>query len=50
MFYLWENYYKPTSVLYYIAVYVSWLTKLILLDLQRNWTYECALGTKFIHV
>ena len=44
MYYLCEKYYKPITVDYYIADCVSWVPRLTLLDLRRNWTYERALG------
>ena len=40
MYYLREKYYKPITAQYYIADCVSWVPRLILLDLQANWTYE----------
>ena len=40
MQYLWEKYYKPFIVHYYIADYVNWVPRLTLMDLQTNWTYE----------
>ena len=48
MYYLCEKYYKPITVQYYIADCVIWVPRLTLLDLQTNWTYECALGTEFV--
>ena len=44
MYYLYEKYYKPITVQYYIANCVSWVPKLTLLDLRTNWIYEHALG------
>ena len=39
MYYLCEKYYKPITVQYYIANCVSWVPRLTLLDLRKNWTY-----------
>ena len=50
MYYLREKYYKPITVQYYIADCVSWVPRLILLDLQTNWTYERILRTELIHM
>ena len=50
MYYLCEKYYKPITVQYYIACCVSWVPGLTLLDLQTNWTYECADGMKPIRI
>ena len=50
MYYLCEKYYKPITVQYYIADCVSWVPRLTLLDLRKNWTYECALRTELIHI
>ena len=38
MYYLCEKYYKPITVQYYIADCVSWVPRLTLLDLRKNWT------------
>ena len=37
MYYLCEKYYKPITVWYPIADCVSWVLRLILLDLGTNW-------------
>ena len=37
-YYLCEKYYKPTTIQYYIANCVSWVSMLTLLDLWTNWT------------
>ena len=50
MYYLCENYYKPITVPYYIANYVSWVPRVTLLDLRTNWTYEHALGMEPVHM
>ena len=42
MYYLYEEYYKLITVRYYIADCVIWITRLTLLDLETNWTYEHA--------
>jgi len=39
---LYEEYYKLITVRYYIADCVIWITRLTLLDLETNWTYEHA--------
>ena len=44
MHYLCEKYYKRITIQYYMANCISWVPRLTLLDLQTNWTYECALG------
>ena len=51
-FYVWlcGKYYKPVTVQYYIADCVSWVPRLTLLDSWKNWTYKCALRTKFIYM
>ena len=43
MYCLCGKYYKPFTVQYHIANYVSWVPRLTLLDLQTNCTYEHAL-------
>ena len=60
MYYLCEKYYKPltcgtvmvlhysNTVWYYIVHCVSWLPRLMLLDLQTNWTCECAIRMELI--
>ena len=50
MYYLCEKYYQSITAQYYIADYVNWIPRLILLDLQTNWTYEHALGTQLVHI
>ena len=50
MYYLCEKYYKLVTVQYCIADYVSWVPRLILLDLRTNWTYECALGMELVRM
>ena len=40
IYYLCEEYYKPITVQCCIADCVSWVPRLILLDLQTNWIYE----------
>ena len=50
MYYLCEKYYKPITVEYYIADCVSWVPRLILLDLRTNWTYEHALGMELVRM
>ena len=36
IFYLCEKYYKPITVLYCVADFVSWVPRLTLLDLPTN--------------
>ena len=48
MYYSCEKYYKPTTVQYYIADCVRWVTRLTLLGLRTNWIYERALGTELV--
>ena len=36
MYYLCEKYYKPITVQYYIADYVSWVPRLTLFDLTNK--------------
>lgn len=50
IYYLWEKYYKPIAVQYYIADCVRCVSRLILLDLGKNWTCEYTLGTEFVHM
>ena len=50
MYDLCEKYYKPITVQYYIANFVSWVPRLTLLDLQTNWTYERALKMELIRM
>ena len=50
MYYLCEKYYKPITVQYYIADYVSWVPRLTLLDLRTDWTFECSLGTELVRM
>ena len=50
MYCLCDNYYKHITVQYYIANCVCWVHRLILLDLQKNWTCEQALGMEIIHM
>ena len=50
MYYLCEKYYKPITVQYYIAECVSWVSRLTLLDLQINWTYEHSLETELVRM
>ena len=50
MYYLCEKYYKPITVHYYIADGVSWVPRLIFLDLRTNWTYKRALRTELIRM
>ena len=50
IYHLWEEYYKPIAVQYYIADCVSCVSRLILLDLWKNWTCEYTLGTEFVHM
>ena len=47
--FVWK-YYKPTTVQYYIADYVSWEPKLTLLGLWTTWTYEHTFRTELIHM
>ena len=37
IYYLYEKYYKPIIVMYYIASCVGWVPRLTLLDLRTNW-------------
>ena len=46
MYYLCERYHKPITVHYYIADDVSSVSRLSLLDLGTNQTYEHALETE----
>ena len=39
---------KYVTVQYYIANCVSWVPRLILLDLRTTWTYECALRMELV--
>ena len=39
MYYLYEKYYTPITIQYYIASCVSWVPLLTFLDLSTNWTY-----------
>ena len=48
MYYLCEKYCKPFIIQYYIPDCVSWVPRLTLLNLQRNWIYEYALRTELI--
>ena len=48
MYYLCEKYYKPITIQYYIANCVSWVPRLILLDLGTNLTYKCALRLELV--
>ena len=50
MYYLCEKFHKPITVQYYIVYCVSWVPRLNLLDLQPNWTYECALGMELVRM
>ena len=34
-----DRYYKPVTVQFNIADYVSWILRLTLLDIGTNWTY-----------
>ena len=43
MHYLYEKYYKPITVQYYVADSLSWVPRLNLLELWVNWTYEYAI-------
>ena len=38
MYYLYENYYIPKTVQYYVTDCISWVPRLISLDLVTNWT------------
>ena len=49
IYFLCEKYYKPTTVWYPIADCVSWVLRLILLDLGTNWIMN-VLRTELIHV
>ena len=40
MYYLCEEHYKLITMQYHIANCVSWVCRLILLDLGTNWTYK----------
>ena len=44
--YFCEKYYKPLTVPYYTADYVSWVPGLTMMGLQTNWTFERALRTE----
>ena len=44
MYYLCEKYHKPIIIQNCITDCLSWIPRLILLDLT-NWTYKCTLGT-----
>ena len=48
MYYLCEQYYKPITAQNYIIDPVSWVPRLIWLDLEMNWTYECVLGIELL--
>ena len=50
MCYLWEKYYKPTTVQCHVANCVSWVPRLTLLDLKIDWTYKHAPGMKIVHM
>ena len=50
MYYLREKYYKPITVQYYIDDCVRWVSRLTLLDLQTDWTYEHTLRMKLVHM
>ena len=50
MYYLCEKYYKMTALQYYIADCVSWVPRLILLNLGTNWTYEHTLRMELVHM
>lgn len=43
-----DRYYKPVTVQFNIADYVSWVLRLTLLDIETNWTYT--LGRKLIRM
>ena len=38
MYYLYEKFYKPITVQYYISNYISWISRLTLLDFETKWT------------
>ena len=40
MYYLCEKYYKSITVHYYIDNCVSWVPRLTLEDLGKNWTFK----------
>ena len=50
MSYLREKYYKPITVQHDITNCVSWVSRLSLLDLRTNWTYECALRMELVRM
>ena len=50
MYYSCEKYFKPITIQYYTADCVSWVPRLTLLDLRKNWTYERALRTELIRI
>ena len=50
MYYMCEKHDKPITVHYYITNCVSWVPRLILLDLQTNWIYESALRMELVRM
>ena len=48
MYYLCEKYYKPSIVQYYIARCVSWVSRVTLLYLGTNWTYQHTLEKELV--
>ena len=50
MYYLCKKYYKPITVQYYIADFVSWVPRFTSLDLRTNWTHKCILGMELVHM
>lgn len=49
MYYLCEKYYKSITVQYYTDNCVSWVPRLTLADLGKNWTFKHTLGMKLIY-
>ena len=50
MYYLCEKYYKSIIIQYYIVNCVSWVPRLTLLDLWKNWTYKHFIGMQLFYM
>ena len=48
VYYLCEKFYRPITVQCCIADYVSWVSRLTLLDLRTNGTYKHALKMELV--
>ena len=48
VYYLYEKYYRPITIQCYIADYVSWVSRLTLLDLTTYWTHKHTLKMELV--